>query len=123
MRSFYNFRKEFVMKQFRSFIAFSAFIFALFIVNVSAQGNRATPVEQQVFKKIVNLTRYSVFDFITYNVNGDTVMLNGKVYSLGTKGDAASAVKEVPGIAHVVNNIEQLPASPFDDQIRRSLLR
>jgi len=113
------------MKQFRSFITFSALIFTLFIVNANAQGSYkgSTSVEQQVFRKIVNLPRYSVFDFITYNVNGDTVVLRGKVYSLGTKGDAASAVKDVPGIAHVVNNIEQLPGSPYDDQIRRSLLR
>lgn len=113
------------MKQIRSLIAFSALIFTLFIVNASAQARYtpATSVEQQVFRKIVNLPRYSVFDFINYEVKGDTVVLSGKVYSLGTKGDAASAVKKVPGVARVVNHIEQLPGSPYDDQIRRSLLR
>jgi hyperosmotically inducible protein len=113
------------MKNIKALFIFSALIVTLLVSGASAQGKYRpqTTVEQQVFKKIVNLPRYSVFDFIRYEVKGDTVVLSGKVYSLGTKSDAAAAIKKVAGVARIVNNIEQLPASPYDDQIRRSLLR
>lgn len=110
------------MSKLKIILTFFALSLTLFVGSAGAQA-RSTTIEQQVYKKIVNLPRYSVFDFINYEVNGDTVVLTGKVYSFGTKSDAVSAVKGVPGVARVVNHIEQLPASPFDDQIRRSLLR
>jgi hyperosmotically inducible protein len=113
------------MSKIKALFTFSALVLTLFVGGATAQGKyKATStVEQQVYRKIVNLPRYSVFDFINFDVKGDTVVLSGKVYSFGTKSDAAREVKDVPGVARVVNNIQQLPASPFDDQIRRSMLR
>src|ERR1700674_893644 len=35
-----------------------------------------------------------------------------------TKSDAEAAVKNIEGVTRVVNNIQVLPVSPFDDQIR-----
>lgn len=102
---------------------------AFSFVNVQAQnkvrdnsrGN--TALEQQIFKKLIALPYYGVFDHIAYQVNGGTVTLYGKVISLGTKRDAANAVKRIPGVVDVVNNIEELPPSSFDNQIRYSVLR
>jgi hyperosmotically inducible protein len=112
------------MNKIKALFTFSAFLLALFVSGADAQSKYTDAIiEQQVYKKIVNLPRYSVFDFISYDVKGDIVVLTGKVYSSGTRSDAASAVKRVPGVARVVNHIEQLPASSFDDEIRRSLLR
>ena len=114
------------MKRIRSFITFSALIFTLFIVDANAQafvkGNSERSVEQQAYKKLRGLPNYGVFDFISFEIKGDTIILSGKTHSLGTRSDAARAVKNLPGIARVVNKIEQLPASPFDDRIRASLL-
>ena len=112
-----------MMNKIKAFLVFLTFVSALFVTGSSAQDRSTASIEQQVYKKIVNLPRYSVFDFINFQVRGDTVVLSGKVYSLGTRSDAASEVKEVPGVARVVNHIDQLPASPFDDRIRVSLLR
>lgn len=115
------------MKKIRSLFTFSALILALLIVDTIAQNysrnNSGKTIEQQVYKKLRGLPNYGVFDFISYEVQGDTVVLTGKTYSLGTRNDAASAVKHIPGVASVVNNIEQLPPSPFDDRIRASLMR
>ncbi len=80
-------------------------------------------VEQQIFKKLLGLPNYGVFDVIKYEVNGGTVILSGKIYSLGTKSAAESAVKRIPGVTEVINNIDNLPPSSFDDQIRRQALR
>ncbi len=39
------------------------------------------------------------------------------------KSDAANAVKHIEGVEAVENDIEVLPLSPFDNQIRRDELR
>lgn len=111
------------MNKIKALFTFSALILAL-CVGVQAQDSKpAKTIDQQVYSKLRSLPNYSVFDFIRAQVNGDTIVLTGKTASLGTKDDAASAVKHIAGISNVVNNIEQLPASPFDDKIRASLLR
>ncbi len=79
-------------------------------------------IEQQVFRKLIYLPRYGIFDHINYRVDGSTVILGGKVYSLGTKRDAELETARIPGVTAVVNNIDQLPPSPFDDGIRRRAL-
>ena len=77
-------------------------------------------VNEQVYRKLRGLMRSNVFDHITWQVSGNTVTLSGKVHTMGTKREAASRVKDIAGVASVVNNIEELPPSPFDDRIRRA---
>ncbi|CAN5328860.1 hypothetical protein BH10ACI2_BH10ACI2_15320 [soil metagenome] len=115
------------MKTLRKYLALSSAIIALSIVGVNAKalaGDKpAKSVEQQIYKKLLSLPNYGVFDHIAFQVNGSSVVLTGKVYSLGTSRLAAANVKDVPGISTVVNNIEDLPPSSFDDSIRRQALR
>ncbi len=81
--------------------------------------------EQQLVKEVrhqlVMLPHYSVFDNLQYRVEGDTAILSGQVVWPTLKSDAEAAVKSLEGGASVVNNIEVLPASPMDDQIRRAV--
>lgn len=100
----------------------------LSISNLNAQNFApANPptrtLEQQIEKKLNNLTHYGVFDFLTFEVTDGTVTLNGKVNSIGVIDEAKKTVSKMPGVTNVVNNIEQLPASPYDDAIRRKALR
>jgi osmotically-inducible protein OsmY len=117
------------MKFVKSFLILSIAFISLSVVSAEAQTvtadslGHARSVGQQVGKTVLGLPRYGVFDIIKYEVNGGTVTLSGKVYSLGTKSTAAAAVKSIPGVSNVVNNIEELPPSPFDDSIRREALR
>jgi hyperosmotically inducible protein len=64
-----------------------------------------------------------VFDDLAFRVDGSTVTLLGAVTQPVTKSDAERSVKHVEGLTQVVNNIEVLPLSPFDDQIRRAEFR
>src|SRR5258708_12208185 len=66
---------------------------------------------------------YSVCDNLAYKVEGDKVTLYGQVTRPSLKSDAESAVKSIEGVASVVNNIEILPPSPMDDQLRRAIYR
>jgi hyperosmotically inducible protein len=90
--------------------------------------NQYEPKSQQALMKevrhvLVMLPYYSVFDNLGYRVEGDKVILEGQVVRPSLKSDAEAVVKNVPGVATVVNNIEVLPPSPMDDQLRRALYR
>ncbi len=117
------------MRHFRNFIALTIALAAFSVVSVSAQsfsGDRVRAertLEQQVFKKLLTLPRYGVFDHLTYQINGSTVVLGGNTISLGTRRNAESAVKRIPGVSRVVNNINELPLSSYDDRIRRQALQ
>ena len=80
-------------------------------------------IEQKVFKKIITLPYYGVFDNIKFQVDGSTVTLSGKVYSLGVKKSAENVVKKIDGVDKVINNIENLPPSSYDNTIRRNIVR
>ena len=78
-------------------------------------------IESRIHKEIVMLPEYGLFDYITYQVNGDTVILDGSTISLGTRSAAEKLVKHIAGVTNVVNNIRELPPSPADDRIRVQL--
>jgi hyperosmotically inducible protein len=78
---------------------------------------------KEVRHQLVMLPYYSVFDNLAYKVDGDTVTLYGQVTRPTLKSDAEAAVKSIEGVASVVNNIEVLPLSPMDDQLRRAVYR
>lgn len=78
---------------------------------------------REVRHQLVLLPYYSVFDNLSFRVEGDTVTLEGQVVRPTLKSDAEGVVKNIEGIGRVVNNIEVLPLSPMDDQIRRAAYR
>jgi hyperosmotically inducible periplasmic protein len=78
---------------------------------------------REVRHQLVLLPYYSVFDNLAFKVEGDTVILEGQVVRPTLKSDAEGVVKNIEGIGRVQNNIEVLPASPVDDQIRRAVYR
>lgn len=69
------------------------------------------------------LPYYSLFDDLGFRVEGGTVTLYGDVTRPVLKSDAARAVQHVEGVQQVVNNINVLPLSPMDWQIRRAEYR
>ena len=112
------------MKMIRYFLILTVAIFGLSQFNVQAQsfsgGNQRADqaIEKQVFKKLIGMPYYGVFDNISYKVVDGTVTLYGKVYNAPAKGSAETIVRKISGVENVVNNIEILPLSRFDDSIR-----
>jgi hyperosmotically inducible protein len=78
---------------------------------------------KEVRHELVMLPYYSVFDNLAYRVDGGKVTLFGQVTQPTLKRDAEKAVKSVEGVQTVDNQIEVLPVSANDDQIRRATLR
>jgi hyperosmotically inducible protein len=71
----------------------------------------------------LQLPYYGVFDDVAFKTEGGTVTLMGVVTQPVLKSDAESVVKRVAGVTNVINQIEVLPLSPNDDQIRRAEFR
>lgn len=78
---------------------------------------------REVRHELVMLPYYNVFDNLAYKVDGSAVTLFGQVTRPTLKSDAENVVKRIEGVTQVVNNIEVLPLSPNDDQIRRAVYR
>ena len=76
-------------------------------------------VVRKVRKELVTLPWTGVFDNLAYKVEGSTVTLYGQVVRPTTRSGAESRVKRIEGVERVINQIEVLPLSPFDDRIRQ----
>jgi len=95
-------------------------------LNTPANRNarRMEALKEEVRHQLVTLPYYTVFDWLQAQVKPDgTVTLMGEVTRPTTKDDAESRVKKLEGASRVVNNIEVLPLSPMDDQLRVALYR
>src|ERR1700677_1623777 len=85
---------------------------ALLVLTVSAPAalaQDATPsptwsqedtlrIVKDVQKKLGNLTNYAVFDWITFGVQGKTVILKGYASRPILKEEAGNSVKGIPGV-------------------------
>ncbi|MGC2659987.1 MAG: BON domain-containing protein [Bryobacteraceae bacterium] len=80
-------------------------------------------IAREVRHQLVMLPYYTIFDDLAFRVEGSTVTLLGAVTQPVLKSDAGNVVKGVPGVTNVINNIEVLPLSPMDNQIRRAEYR
>jgi len=78
---------------------------------------------REIHQQILLLPFYSVFDSITFTLNGDIVTLTGQVVRPTLKKDAEAAVRSIEGVDSVVNQIEVLPVSSTDDDLRRAVYR
>jgi hyperosmotically inducible protein len=77
-----------------------------------------TKIAKAVRHELLMLPYYGVFDDLAFKVEGNTVTLLGAVTRPTLKSDAERVVKQIEGVDRVINQIEVLPVSPMDDQIR-----
>ncbi|PYS48625.1 MAG: transport-associated protein [Acidobacteria bacterium] len=112
------------MRRIRKIMALVAVFVIAATVTIAApaasnnQGLSEQQVSQKVQHELVTLPYYGVFDNLAYKVEGNTVTLYGQVVQPTTRKDAERRVARISGVERVINNIEVLPLSPFDDSIR-----
>ncbi len=87
------------------------------------QGAGNPQLARRVRHELVTLPYYGVFDNLAYSINDGNVTLYGQVVRPSTRSDAERRVKRLSGVTRVVNNIEVLPLSGFDNQIRAATYR
>ncbi|MGH9763569.1 MAG: BON domain-containing protein [Blastocatellia bacterium] len=76
------------------------------------------PSSEQVRHELATLPYYGIFDNLGFSIQGDTVILEGQVVKPITRSDAQARVSRVKGVSKVINNIQVLPLSSFDNAIR-----
>lgn len=109
----------------------AAMLVSLGLLSASAWAQKASHpppqftqrVQREVTHRILMLPYYDVFDVIGFKVDGYNLILFGKVMRPSLKDDAARAMKGIEGVEKINNQIEVLPISSFDDDIRRRTFR
>jgi hyperosmotically inducible protein len=103
-------------------------VVAALLFCVSSVG--AQPVERknlQVFNDVADsVTRYSrftIFDDVSAEVKDGVVTLVGKVTMPYKRDDLVKRVGKIDGVTRVVNKIDVLPVSQWDEQLRYRIAR
>ncbi len=73
--------------------------------------------------EIVMYPRYTIFDNVELRADGNTLVVSGQVTQPFKKSDLGNILAHVRGVAGFENNLEVLPTSNFDDQIRVRVAR
>ncbi len=94
----------------------------------SATTNAVIAAPSQLASKVshelrMHLLYYSLFDKLSFHVDGSKVTLLGKVSWPSLKPTAERLVANVEGVTSVENQIEVLPTSFHDDRIRLATSR
>jgi hyperosmotically inducible protein len=88
------------------------------------QSGDINHIIKEVRHELAMLPYYNIFDDLSFKVDpGGVVTLTGAVTNPTLKSDAGNVVKKVEGVTSVNNQIEVLPLSPNDWQIRRAVAR
>jgi hyperosmotically inducible protein len=69
-------------------------------------------------QELLQLPYYGVFDFLSFKFENGTVTLMGYAYRQALKSDAERAVRRVAGVEAINDQVEVLPASMNDDNLR-----
>jgi len=80
-------------------------------------------IVHQVNHELLMLPYYGVFDNLEYKVVGNHVELLGQVVDPTLKSEAGNVVKDIKGVQSVSNDIQVLPLSPYDNQLRFAVYR
>jgi len=96
-------------------------------VNTSTVNSAAISSDQQLANKVASALRrypyYDIFDWISGNTKDGVVTLQGAVHQPFHKSDYERLAAAVHGVKKVVNNLQVLPASFFDGQLRVAAAR
>src|SRR5262245_32676174 len=116
-----------IMKKFFAGVILALFAATALIAPVAANPNGAAEVDGRTIgkirKELVTLPFYGVFDNLAFKYEEGVVTLYGQVSRPTLKKDAARVVERVTGVDQVINKIEVLPLSNFDNRISVAVYR
>jgi len=75
-------------------------------------------IHEKVRHQLAMMPYITTFDFISFSLVEDTVILTGWTVRATNRSDAAFRAKSVKGVRAVINNIEELPLGNEDMRIR-----
>lgn len=87
-------------------------------IQVSTEDVSSLQLIKSVRHEVLMYPYYTVFDNITFSVEGNRLTVAGQVTQPYKKSDLGNILAGIRGVSFVKNNIQVLPLSSFDDQIR-----
>jgi osmotically-inducible protein OsmY len=84
------------------------------------RAKNAPRTYEKVRHELAMLPYITTYDYISFAMVGDDVILTGWTVRQTNRNDAANCLKSIEGVNKVVNNIEVLPLGRNDNQIRAS---
>lgn len=91
--------------------------------SAAAQDYRDAAMAEEIGAAVRSYSRFTIFDHVSGNVEDGVVTLTGKVTMPFKKDDIGARVSRIDGVREVRNEISVLPASPYDDDLRRRVAR
>lgn len=111
----------------RHILIYGAASLALLAISLRVTANPQTQTEPttidpaKVHLRLVKLPGYSVFDILAARIEGSKVILTGQVVDPKLRSNAETVMKKISGVVRVQNDVELLPTSTSDDQLRKAL--
>jgi|SRR5579871_942151 len=78
---------------------------------------------KKVRHEIVMYPHYTIWDNIGFRVDQGNVELTGAVTEPYKKSDLTKIIQRIPGVTNVTNELEVLPLSSMDNQLRMQVAR
>jgi osmotically-inducible protein OsmY len=97
------------------------------VVGLGSPALAAERENLQVFRdvssQVLRYSRFTIFDSVHANVNDGVVTLTGRVTMPFKRTEIEKRVVRVDGVREVRNEIQVLPVSIFDDELRYGIAR
>jgi hyperosmotically inducible protein len=117
-----NFSRSYLLIYGVASLAFLAVSFRV-TANPQTQTEPKTVDPAKVHLRLAKLPGYSVFDNMSAKINGSKVTLTGQVVDPKLRSNAEAVIKRVEGVTRVQNDVELLPSSSSDEELRRATYR
>jgi BON domain-containing protein len=111
-------RMRMIMRNHRFGVSLLSLVLGGFAATLSALPKAPASTVGEIRHELLQLPYYGVFDFLAFKYDKGTVDLMGYAYRPTLKSDAERAVKRVPGVDIVNDQVEELPVSMNDDNLR-----
>ena len=83
-----------------------------------------TNLGEEIRRRLITQPFYDVFDWLEGELRADgTLVLRGSVTRPTLKSGTERLVSDLAGVKQVINEIEVLPVSPYDDRLRNRIYR
>ena len=97
-------------------------------VSAAAAGRRAGSVAtrkiaNEIARQVERYPQFTIFDDVNGAVDNGVVTLTGKVTMPFKKNDIGKRSAGIDGVREVQNNIDVLPVSTYDDELRQRIAR
>jgi hyperosmotically inducible protein len=98
------------------------FVFLLGILSTASRVAADPNIDHRIFKdaasRVLRYSQFTIFDDVRASVDEGVVTLSGKVTMPYKRKDIETRVAGIDGVRNVVNRIEVLPVSTFDEELR-----